>query len=258
MTLIGIVCLLVFLPAILSQDICTTTDLNIRTGPGTSYPILWTAATGASFKKIAETSGWYQVKADGGSHNGEVGYGSGTYFTACATGGTYNSTLALEYSAMYWLNPNHNCASAYDACSPWSCWGIYCGYPSHGGDCANFVSQCLINGHHPPLNQGFPCRGYPCGKEEVGAKNLGDCLANVHHWKRTCGLYQNPPATIKLGDVLIYHESSCADLDAHATIVTQIVSPTDVRISCHSPSLKNQIYTQVTSKRYYEWLEYVG
>lgn len=82
------------------------------------------------------------------------------------------------------LAANHSCSSSYTACTPWSYWGgESCGYQAHGGDCANFVSQSLIQAGHPYLNQGYPCRGYPCGKEEVGATNLGNCLANVClHW----------------------------------------------------------------------------
>lgn len=74
-----------------------------------------------------------------------------------------------------------------DSCSPWSYWGEEsCGYPSHGGDCANFVSQCLLAGGHPPLVKA-PCRGYPCGKEEVGAAKLGACLPANYGWVRGLG-----------------------------------------------------------------------
>lgn len=147
---------------------------------------------------------------------------------------SYNRQSAVSYAGSYWKTPNHRCSSGYESCTPWSCWGSYCGYPSHGGDCANFVSQCLVTAGHPALNGGYPCRGYPCGKEEIGAKNLGMCLHDKHGWKRTCGHRQKPPSGIKVGDVLIMHQGSCTDIAAHATIVTHVGTGDDVRVSCHS------------------------
>ena len=64
-------------------------------------------------------------------------------------------------------------------CTRASFWGDeHCGYPSkNGGDCAIFVSQCLVlGGGHEDLSGNNSCKGYPCGWEEVGAKRLGDCL----------------------------------------------------------------------------------
>jgi len=169
----------------------------------------------------------------------------------------YNRSHALVYAAKYWNSANHVCSSAYTTCSPYSYWGgDVCGYPSHGGDCANFVSQSLVESGHPFLNGGMPCRGYPCGREEIGAKNLGDCLAGPHKWHRTCGHLQAAPAGIKVGDVLVYHERSCTDMVAHATLVTMVNSATDVRISCHSSPQHNMAHTYLASSHpFYEWLQ---
>jgi len=178
---------------------------------------------------------------------------------ALVRGSSYNRTGALEYASNWWDSANHNCATAYSACSPWSYWGEEsCGYSSHGGDCANFVSQCLLAGDHQPLVES-PCRGYPCGKEEVGAANLGACLAKNYGWVSTCGAHAAPPANLVPGDVLIYHGSSCTDTEAHATIVTDIPAPGDVRISCHSPDTSNASYTIFASDfGYYDWLHFEG
>eukprot|EP01116_Phalansterium_solitarium_P002461 TRINITY_DN12509_c0_g1_i1.p1 TRINITY_DN12509_c0_g1~~TRINITY_DN12509_c0_g1_i1.p1 ORF type:complete len:193 (-),score=31.31 TRINITY_DN12509_c0_g1_i1:104-682(-) len=169
----------------------------------------------------------------------------------------YVPSGALAYAAKWWNTANHQCSSEYDACTPWSYWGEEsCGYQSHGGDCANFVSQSLIAGGHPYLNQGFPCRGYPCGKEEVGAKNLGDCLSQVHHWNRTCGYMAPPPSFITEGDVLILHAASCEDEEAHATIITD-VQPGWVGITCHSNDRQNASYAVFKSEfNYFEWLHF--
>eukprot|EP00727_Mastigamoeba_balamuthi_P004798 m51a1_g14316 hypothetical protein (253) ;mRNA; f:10494-11331 len=166
----------------------------------------------------------------------------------------YNRANAVAYADRYWNTANHDCSSAYTSCTPYSYWGDeHCGYASHGGDCANFVSQCLLAGGHAPLSGGAPCRGYPCGNEEVGAKNLGDCLAGYKGWTRSCGYHMAPPSSITTGDVLIYHAGSCDGWDAHATIVTSTTG--GVKISCHSNDRHNEAYTYLaSSKPYYEWL----
>ena len=107
------------------------------------------------------------------------------------------------------------------------------------------------------MNQGYPCRGYPCGKEEIGAANLANCLWHVHGWESTCGYMMKAPSNIKLGDVLVYHSGSCEGTEAHATIVTDLSN--GVRISCHSPSEHNvNYYGFASDKPYYQWLRYVG
>ena len=87
---------------------------------------------------------------------------------------SYDRNGAINYAYTYAESPNHQCGN-YEACTPCSSWGSEaCGYESHGGDCANFVSQCLVlGGGHPNLSGGDPCRLYPCGWEEIGAWELG-------------------------------------------------------------------------------------
>ena len=146
----------------------------------------------------------------------------------------YNREKAVAYASQCWESANHDCNGAYDDCSPYAYFGSEsCGYPSQGGNCANFVSQCLIAGDHPPLNTGAkPCRGYPCGVEEPGAQNLQACLRDHFGWESTCGHLQTPPDNIQPGDVLVYHSGSCDDFEAHATIVVQ--GALNVQIACHS------------------------
>ena len=166
--------------------------------------------------------------------------------------GTYDRNGAVNYAYTYWSTPNHKCSS-HDSCTPCSYWGSeYCNYGSNGGDCANFVSQCLVKGGgHAKLNGGLPCRGYPCGFEEVGAKNLGDCLQK-HGWTSTCGKNKAPPSNIQKGDVLIYHKGSCSDYSAHAVLVT--VGGSNPKITCHSSNQKDVSYTYMSSKPYRQWL----
>ena len=166
----------------------------------------------------------------------------------------YDRSKAKAYADQHWDSPNHKCGSNYLNCSPYAYFGSEaCGYSSHGGDCANFVSQCLIAGGHSKLTSG-ECRGYPCGKEEPGATRLAHCLAKNYGWKRTCGKNQKPPSNIAVGDVVVYHASGCDDYTAHATIVTS-VSGSDVKVTCHSSKKHNAAYTYITgSKPYIEWL----
>ena len=166
---------------------------------------------------------------------------------------TYDRDAVKAYAKKYWNSPNHKCGSNYLSCSPWSYFGReHCGYESHGGDCANFVSQCLLAGGHPKLKGGV-CRGYPCGKEEPGAFKLGKCLRETFGWKRTCGYKQAPPSGVQPGDVLVYHEKSCTDFNAHVVVV--IEGGSSPKIACHSSNKWGASYTYLAnSKPYYEWL----
>jgi len=87
----------------------------------------------------------------------------------------------------------------------------------------------------------------------VSAKNLGDCLSQVHGWTRTCGYLQAPPDNIQAGDVLVYHADSCDSYEAHAVIIVEGgSSPT---IACHSSMRWAAPYDYTAdSKPYFEWL----
>lgn len=169
----------------------------------------------------------------------------------------YDRNLAIQYAQQWWNSANHDCNTDFSSCSPFSYWGSeICSYGSHGGDCANFVSQCLLAGGHAALNQGA-CRGYPCGVEEIGAWELGNCLPQNYGWKKTCGYRQPPPADIQPGDVLVYFSDGCESGDGHATIVVE--GGSNAKIACHSSMQYGADYNyQAGSKDYYEWLQYTG
>ena len=170
---------------------------------------------------------------------------------------SYSRNGAVEYAKNNVHKANHNCDTRYDSCTPYAYFGReHCGYDSHGGNCANFVSQCLVKGgHHPALKGSSNCRGWPCGFEEVGAWELGHCLPEKG-WKSECGYLKKPPSYIQIGDVLIYHKDSC-DGDGHATLIT--VAGNNPKITCQSSELVDQHYNyQSNSKPYYQWLHYQG
>ena len=166
---------------------------------------------------------------------------------------SYDRNGAVKYAHDWAKGANHKCGQ-HDSCTPCSYWGSeHCGYRNLGGDCANFVSQCLVKGGgHAKLNGGLPCRGYPCGFEEVGAKNLGDCLQKKG-WTSKCGHLLSPPSNIQAGDVLIYHSGGCGSTNAHAVLITK--GGSSPKITCHSNIQYDTDYNYMkNSKPYYQWL----
>ena len=172
----------------------------------------------------------------------------------------YSRDDAVKYAKNNYDKIDHECgdnnSDDYLNCTKFAYFGNeFCNYVSHGGDCANFVSQCLVfGGGHDYLNDTENCRGYPCGFEEPGAKKLGICLQQKG-WNSTCGKLMEPPIYIKPGDVLIYHEEGCDYNKAHAVIITE-VTPI-VKITGRSALMKDELYTYNTEKPYYQWLHYI-
>jgi len=214
------------------------------------------------FEIISQNGDYYFVAGIVGYSAGFTGYVPKGVLSLCplkSGTGAYNRDGARQYASNWWSSANHKCGT-YTNCGPYSYWGSEsCGYASHGGDCANLVSQSLVAGGHPYLTGGSEyCRGYPCGKEEIGAKKLGDCLVNRFGWRRVCGYRQTPPSGVRVGDVIVYHAGNCGSFEAHATIITS-VSGSDVRVTCHSNNRLNVAYTYLAdSKPYYEFLLYQG
>ena len=138
---------------------------------------------------------------------------------------SYDRNGAVSYAYKYAEIPNHQCG-VHKGCTPCSYWGDEaCGYDLNGGDSANFVSQCLvIGGEHPRLNTGSPCRGYPCGFEEISGKNLGECLLQ-NGWISTCGNKEPPPSYIEAGDVLIYYSGECYTYKSFPVFITVEIFP---------------------------------
>lgn len=133
------------------------------------------------------------------------------YFSLVLFTLSYDRGAAVQYASTFWNSANHDCNTDYLSCTPYSYFGKeHCDYgQGHGGDCANFVSQCLIAGGHPAL-KGGECRGYPCGVEEPGALKLSNCLRDTFGWESSCGELMALPDNIQPGDVLVYHGGSCS------------------------------------------------
>ena len=171
----------------------------------------------------------------------------------------YSRIDAVRYAKENVYNISHECGNLEDSylkCTPFAYFGKeHCNYKSHGGDCANFVSQCLVfGGGHEYLNDTVHCRGYLCKFEESGARNLGFCLQEKG-WNSTCGKQLEPPSYIKSGDVLIYHEKGCDLNEAHAVLITEVGNT--VKVTGRSTSMIDRIYSYNEEKPYYQWLHYI-
>ena len=168
---------------------------------------------------------------------------------------SYDRNGAVSYAYQYALTPNHRCGN-YAACTPCSYWGNEaCGYEMHGGDAPNFVSQCLVKGGgHPALNGGAPCRGYPCGFEEISSLNLANCLIQKG-WISTCGYLQPPPSYIKAGDVFNCYSDGCGSSAPFSALIT--VGGNNPKLTSHSRPRVDVLYNQLdNNKPYYQWLHY--
>ena len=163
----------------------------------------------------------------------------------------YNRNAAVNYAYQYVFGANHKCNGVW-TCSPYAYFGSEsCGYAGEGGDCANFVSQCLIAGGHPAL-KGGQCRGI-CNAEP-GAWRLSVCLPENFGWTATCGYRKAPPSNIQPGDVLVYFSGANCSGSAHATLVTKVGGGT-AKVTCHSSNRKDVDYTYLaSSKPYYKWI----
>lgn len=70
----------------------TTANLNLRTGAGTSYPIILTMPKGSRVEVLSESGGWARL-----TYEGKTGYASTSYLTATAPG-TGTPTVVTKYT----------------------------------------------------------------------------------------------------------------------------------------------------------------
>ncbi len=159
-----------------------------------------------------------------------------------APAAAYNRAAAVGY-ANKWCGPKRN--------------GAYCDYTGKGGDCTNFVSQCLIAG-------GAKLKGPGCGGTFPGGGELSDAL-RAAGWKSTYGYKVGPPANIRPGDVIQFYgscknyvpgsTSNCAK--GHTVFVQSGAGPGAVACASHTSDRCNASWTTwVSSMPYVEWLHY--
>lgn len=123
----------------------TTTGLNLRTGPSTSYAVKLVMPSGATSiaVKSAPTNGWYNI-----NYQGHVGWASGTYLTVSATPTTARDK-AIARGKSVWGFSYHWGGGDWDPTSqsPGSCTGS-CPDCTHSGtngaDCSGFLAKAWV------------------------------------------------------------------------------------------------------------------
>jgi len=63
------------------KDFIATTDLNVRTGPGTRYPVVFTLAKGNEVEVILKNDRWYKIR-----YEGKKGYAAAEFLAANSSG----------------------------------------------------------------------------------------------------------------------------------------------------------------------------
>jgi uncharacterized protein YgiM (DUF1202 family) len=94
-------------PSTSSEVRYTTSNLNLRTGPGTGYTVILVIPKGASVNLVSISSGWAQV-----IYSGRTGYVSATYLS---TGAPVSSPGASQYTytTLYKLNLRSGPSTSY-------------------------------------------------------------------------------------------------------------------------------------------------
>lgn len=131
----------------------TTTGLNLRSGPGTSYAVRLVIPGGATVTTVntaSPSNGFYNIK-----YNGVTGWSSGAYLTLVSspsTGGTGTSTARdaaivraqAGVGFSYWWGHGRWLSSGATSSTRGSCTGN-CPSCSHGGsygaDCSGYVAK---------------------------------------------------------------------------------------------------------------------
>ncbi|WP_170319259.1 SH3 domain-containing protein [Polyangium spumosum] len=150
----------------------STTNVNLRTGPGTSYKILHVVPSGAKVTVEAKDpkNGFYKIK-----HDGTVGWSSGKYYTTVSSGGgggggslsaarqeAINRGKSMKGFSYWWghgrWRPEGPTASTKGSCSG-SC--PSCSHSgSYGADCSGFVAKAWSI---PSSNADITKDGHPYG-----------------------------------------------------------------------------------------------
>ncbi|UQA56354.1 SH3 domain-containing protein [Polyangium aurulentum] len=125
----------------------STTDVNLRSGPGTNYGVLHVVPTGSQVTVVASApnNGFYKVK-----HNGTTGWSSGKYYNTVSSGavssarqGALDRGKSMKGFSYWWghgrWKPEGATASTKGSCSG-SCPNCSHG-GSYGADCSGFVAK---------------------------------------------------------------------------------------------------------------------
>ncbi|MBK7857676.1 MAG: SH3 domain-containing protein [Archangiaceae bacterium] len=139
----------------LGSVLATTGNLNLRTGPGTSYSIRLVIPKGAHVvtQSAAASNGWYNIK-----YNGTIGWSSGTYLKLV-------STPAVSITANTRDGAIQRAKSGVGGTYWWG-HGRWVPFGSNGGSCTGSCPSCSHSG-----STGADCSGYVAKIWEVPSSN---------------------------------------------------------------------------------------
>ncbi|MCQ2462981.1 MAG: amidase domain-containing protein [Clostridia bacterium] len=141
-------------------------------------------------------------------------------FSIQASAASYNPSAAASYALKYWNNYNSS----------------YSNYNSIGGDCANFVSQCLRAGGLPMDDNWYWYSYNNHSASWTGALSLKKYLVDRMGYK----LIKSPSASdLSVGDVLWYNEGD------HVSFVSEIINGQPY-ICAHNTNLHTQNWRQAS------------
>jgi len=164
----------------------------------------------------------------------------------------YNRARAVNYARTYALSPNPS-------------FKYFQLYETLGGDCTNFISQCLLAGGAPMTYT----TAYAWWYNKSGTYNIADdrwsvpwAVAHSLYWTLKVnneakndavkGLEVSSVAMLELGDVIFFEDDR--GVMFHSTIVTGY-SATDTLISQHTYEAMDIPYTKSWEARRYHYLK---
>jgi hypothetical protein len=139
----------------------TTTDLNLRSGPGTSYGILLTMPGNSIAQEVGggcPTSGWYKL-----TYSGVTGWASGTYLTLVTSSATArDNAVTRAQGAMgfsyWWGHGAWKSGASVGSCSGNCPSCTHSG--SYGADCSGFLAKAWVV---PSTNNNVSVDSHPYG-----------------------------------------------------------------------------------------------
>ena len=149
---------------------------------------------------------------------------------SAVTSTTYNGTGAASYAAQYALNYNSS----------------YPDYSAYGGDCTNFISQCIHEGGNLPMHVGTPGNNSYWFVNSSGHSMSWTGVSSFYSYalnsSSTIQCVGSGWSSVGYGDIIQLHSSSTNSW-FHSLIVSGIVynstGRSDLLICCHTTDRKN-------------------
>lgn len=167
---------------------------------------------------------------------------------------TYNRANAAYYAFLYWEIPNAT---------------YYCDYTAYGGDCTNFVSQCIRNGGWTTNGSWFH-NGASCCTNLFGACRTSTCFTcswiaapDFYNYVRSSGRAWGASAVrdCNVGDVIQIGNNSSSSSTYHTMIVNRTTgsgSTKMVYLSYRNGGSNKPTYdkpfTQISGNYFFPWL----